>query len=83
MTYGSLFSGIGGIDLGLDRAGFTCCWQCEIEPYAIKVLEKHWPGVKRHGDIRRLTGAELEPVDLICVVPACAEWIGRRILEAR
>jgi len=46
VTYGSLFSGVGGIDLGLDRAGFTCRWQCEIEPYAVRVLEKHWPEVE-------------------------------------
>jgi len=66
MTYGSLFSGIGGIDIGMDRAGFFCRWQVEIDPFCAKVLEKHWPGVKRHGDIRTLTGDELEPVDLIC-----------------
>jgi len=66
MTFGSLFAGIGGLDLGLERAGFTCRWQIEIEPFCLKVLEKHWPGVKRYGDIRQLTGSELEPVDLIC-----------------
>ncbi len=65
MTFGSLFSGIGGLDLGLERAGMECKWQCEIEPFCLSVLEKHWPGVKRYGDIRELTGEELEPVDLI------------------
>ena len=63
MTFGSLFSGIGGMDLGLERAGMECKWQVEIDPYCTKVLEKHWPGVKRYGDIRTVT--ELEPVDLI------------------
>jgi DNA (cytosine-5)-methyltransferase 1 len=66
MTFGSLFAGIGGLDLGLERAGMTCRWQVEIDPFCVKVLEKHWPGVKRYGDIRELTGDELEPVDLIC-----------------
>ena len=66
VTYGSLFSGVGGLDLGLDRAGFHCRWQIENEPYAIKVLEKHWPHVKRYGDITTVRGDELEPVDLIC-----------------
>ena len=63
MTFGSLFSGIGGLDLGLERAGMTCKWQVEIDPYCTKVLEKHWPGVKRYGDIRTVTAAE--HVDLI------------------
>ena len=43
MRYGSLFAGIGGIDLGLERAGMECAWQVENDPYCIKVLEKHWP----------------------------------------
>jgi DNA (cytosine-5)-methyltransferase 1 len=65
MTFGSLFAGIGGLDLGLERAGMECRWQVEIDPFCRKVLEKHWPGVKRYGDIRELTGNELERVDVI------------------
>lgn len=64
MTFGSLFSGIGGMDLGLERAGMECRWQVEIDPFCNKVLEKHWPGVKRYGDIREC-GEELERVDII------------------
>ena len=66
MTYGSLFSGIGGIDLGLDRAGLRCLWQVEKDEYCRRVLEKHWPDVKRYGDVTELSGNELQPVDLIC-----------------
>ena len=66
LTYGSLFSGIGGIDLGLDRSGWECKWQCEIEPFCVKVLDKHWPQVKKYHDIREVKPSELEPVDLIC-----------------
>ncbi len=66
MTFGSLFSGIGGMDLGLERAGWTPKWFVEIAPYCRAVLEKHWPDVKRFGDVRELKGEELEPVDLIC-----------------
>src|SRR6266704_6055187 len=65
LTYGSLFSGIGGIDLGLDRAGFQCQWQVEINEYAQKVLAKHWPDVARYGDIRTVGKHILEAVDLI------------------
>lgn len=65
MTFGSLFSGIGGMDLGLERAGMECKWQVEIDPFCQKVLEKHWPNVKRYGDIKQIDGSELERVDLI------------------
>jgi DNA (cytosine-5)-methyltransferase 1 len=65
MTFGSLFSGIGGIDLGLERAGMVCKWQVEIDEYCRKVLTKHWPNVPKYGDITKLTRDELEPVDLI------------------
>ena len=66
MTFGSLFAGIGGMDLGLERAGMTCRWQVEIDPFCRKVLAKHWPEVPKYGDIRKLNGSELERVDLIC-----------------
>lgn len=52
MTFGSLFAGIGGMDLGLERAGLQCKWQVEIDEYCRRVLAKHWPDVRRHDDIR-------------------------------
>ncbi len=66
MTVGSLFSGIGGFDLGLERAGMKVKWQVENDKFCNKILEKHWPDVKRYGDIREVGGHNLEPVDLIC-----------------
>lgn len=65
LTVGSLFAGIGGFDLGLERTGgFEVVWQCEIDPYCQRVLAKHWPRVKRYGDIREL--ADVERVDVLC-----------------
>jgi DNA (cytosine-5)-methyltransferase 1 len=65
LTFGSLFAGIGGIDLGLERAGWTGRWQVEYEPYCQRVLAKHWPDVPRYGDIHDVDWTTVEPVDLI------------------
>lgn len=66
VTFGSLFAGIGGFDLGFERAGMVCKWQVEIDDYATKVLEKHWPRVHRERDIRQCGSRNLERVDVIC-----------------
>lgn len=66
MRVGSLFSGIGGLDLGLERAGMTVAWQSEVDPYACRVLAKHWPNVPNLGDITTIDWSTVEPVDLIC-----------------
>jgi DNA (cytosine-5)-methyltransferase 1 len=65
MMFGSLFSGIGGIDLGLQRAGMTPAWHSEIEPYACRVLAKHWPDVPNLGDIRDIDWTRVAGVDLV------------------
>ena len=65
VTFGSLFAGIGGFDLGFERAGFQCRWQVEIDDYATKILEKHWPKVHRQRDIRECNASNLEQVDCI------------------
>ena len=66
LTVGSLFSGIGGLDLGLERAGHKVIWQSEIDPFACKVLKKHWSEVPNHGDIKQIIWKSVEPVDIIC-----------------
>jgi DNA (cytosine-5)-methyltransferase 1 len=82
MRVGSLFAGIGGFDLGLERAGYEIAWQVENDPYCDRVLAKHWPGVTRYGDIREIdwrtddclddleaSGYEIAPP---LEIPACA-----------
>ncbi len=73
LTFGSLFAGIGGLDLGLERAGMTCSWQVEIDDYARRVLAKHWPHVRRHEDVRTFPPAGDWSVDLICGGDPCQE----------
>jgi len=51
MIFLSLLSGCGGLDLGLEKAGFKCVGQIEKMPYALKVLKKHWPKIPKHTDI--------------------------------
>ena len=64
-TFGSLFAGIGGIDLGLERAGWECRWQVEWDAYCQRVLAKHWPDVPRYGDITTVDWSGVERVDLL------------------
>lgn len=65
LTLGSLFSGSGGFELGGMLAGVQPVWNCEIEPFPIRVTTKRMPQVQHFGDISRLNGAELPPVDII------------------
>jgi DNA (cytosine-5)-methyltransferase 1 len=68
MTFGSLFAGIGGFDLGFERAGMVCKWQVEIDDYANRGLAKHWPDVRRWGDVRTFPPDPWQDwtVDVIC-----------------
>jgi DNA (cytosine-5)-methyltransferase 1 len=65
-TFGSLFSGIGGLDLGLERAGMHCIWQSENDEYCSKILAKHWPNIPNYGDINAIDWTAIETPDLIC-----------------
>jgi DNA (cytosine-5)-methyltransferase 1 len=66
MEFISLFSGIGGFDLGFERAGMQCVAQVEIDPFCQRVLAKHWPNVLRYGDIHNVGKHNLPTADVIC-----------------
>ena len=63
----SFFSGIGGFDLGFEKAGFEVAFQCEIDPFCQQVLSKHWPDLEIASDIREVSRA---------AVPLCSVWVG-------
>ena len=65
-TVGSLFSGIGGFDLGLERAGLCPLWMCEIDRACQGVLRRHWPGVPIYDDVTRLSTDNLVRPDVLC-----------------
>ena len=66
LTFGSLFAGIGGFDLGFELAGMEPAWQVEIADHPTQILEKHWPNVERHRDVKEVGKRNLSAVDLIC-----------------
>ncbi len=73
LTYGSLFTGVGGFDIGFDRAGYDCRWQVEWDKNCQQTLAYHWPNVPRHSDVCDVNGAELEPVDVITYGSPCQD----------
>lgn len=66
MNVGSLFAGIGGFDLGFERAGMRVAWQVEQDAYCLAVLRRHFPGAARFEDVREVGAQNLCPVDLVC-----------------
>lgn len=73
LTMGSLFDGIGGFPLAAVRNGIVPVWASEIEPFPIRVTERHFPDMVHVGDITKLNGAELPPVDIICGGSPCQD----------
>src|ERR1017187_9951874 len=65
MRFISLFAGIGGLDLGLERAGWTCVAQVENDEFCQSVLARHWPNVPRFGDVRDVGRHNLPDCDSI------------------
>lgn len=74
-TMGSLFDGIGGFPLAAVHNGITPLWASEIEVFPIEVTKKHFPDMVHVGDITKLNGAELPPVDIICGGSPCQDCL--------
>lgn len=69
LTVGSLFAGIGGLDLGAERAGLEVVWQCEKDDYCTKILNKNWPNTPVFNDVRTIytdDGPTPEEPDILC-----------------
>lgn len=73
MTMGSLFDGIGGFPLAAVRNGVTPVWASEIEAFPIEVTKIRFPEMLHVGDITKLDGAKLPPVDVICGGSPCQD----------
>lgn len=73
LTLGSLFDGSGGFPLGGVICGIEPKWKSEIEPFAIAVTNKHFPEVKHYGDVSKIDGGEIEPVDIITFGSPCQD----------
>ena len=80
LTLGSLFDGSGGFPLGGLLCGITPLWASEIEPFPIRVTTKRLPFMKHYGDVSRMDGGKIKPVDIITFGSPCQDMsiAGRR-----
>ena len=80
LTLGSLFDGSGGFPLGGLLCGITPVWASEVEPFPIRVTTKRLPSMKHYGDVSRMDGGKIEPVDIITFGSPCQDMsiAGRR-----
>lgn len=72
-TFGSLFAGVGGFDMGFERAGWDCKFQVEWDKHCQQILARHWPDVPRWSDVSDTKGYELPPVDCIIFGSPCQD----------
>ena len=73
LTLGSLFDGAGTFPFAAQQCGVKAVWASEIEPFPVEVTKKRFPGMKHLGDITKVNGAEIEPVDIITFGSPCQD----------
>ena len=73
LRYGSLFSGVGGFDLGFDQENYECVFQVEWDKHCQKILAKHWPTVPKWSDVQDVNGAEIPPCDVLTFGSPCQD----------
>lgn len=73
LTFGSLFAGVGGFDIGFEQAGWKCEWQVEWDKNCQDVLAHKWPDVVRYSDVQEAEGFNMEPVDVITFGSPCQD----------
>ena len=73
LILGSLFDGSGGFPLAASLCGIKPVWASEIEPYPIAVTKSRFPDMRHLGDISKINGAEIEPVDMISFGSPCQD----------
>lgn len=73
LTYGSLFAGVGGADIGFDNAGWECKFQVEWDKHCQSVLKKQWPNVPKFEDVRDVDGSALTPVEMVIFGSPCQD----------
>ncbi len=80
LTMGSLFDGIGGFPLAAVHAGIEPLWASEIEPFPIAVTKQRFPNMLHVGDVTKLDGAKLPPVDIICGGSPCQDYAEEKVI---
>lgn len=73
LTEGSLFAGIGGWTIACAKFGVKSLWASEIDPFPIEVMQRHFPDVEQVGDINKLSGFTLPPVDILTAGSPCQD----------
>lgn len=73
ITLGSLFDGIGGFPFCAELSGITPVWAAEIEPACVAVTMRHFPDMLHYGDVSKINGAEIPPVDIITFGSPCQD----------
>ncbi|MCL2462757.1 MAG: DNA cytosine methyltransferase, partial [Defluviitaleaceae bacterium] len=74
LTHGSLFAGIGGFETAAKECEIATLWNCEIDPYCRLVLNARFPEAVQYGDIKKLNGGNLPPVDVITFGSPCQSF---------